>query len=105
MLDLSFESVQFVHRFRLVVAPGEVHAFRVVQVPPQKSHENFQAPAAPVHKIAVEQVWILCRRLTVQSENIAQVIILTMGIPTYSYLSENIFFLFWLKPCSLKIEL
>ena len=80
--DLSFEAVHFVHVLALVVAARHEKVVGIQEFVAEQDENALDRERTAVHKVSVEQVGILFRRLTIQLENVHQVVILAMNIST-----------------------
>jgi hypothetical protein len=53
-----------------VIASSQIEMLWKANLPHQQSEHNFNRPAASVNKIAIEQVRIFLRRISIQFENV-----------------------------------
>lgn len=83
VLDFSLESVDFVQILTFVVAARHEKVLRVRNFCSQQRDDDFARERSSVDEVAVEQVNVLLWRLTVEIENIHEIIVLTVDISAY----------------------
>ena len=69
-LDLTFKSIHFVELLSLVVSSTHKEVLREANFPGKHHHYNFDTEGATIDEVTVEQVWVLFRWISIQSENV-----------------------------------
>mmetsp|Transcript_9837 Transcript_9837/g.19138 ORF Transcript_9837/g.19138 Transcript_9837/m.19138 type:complete len:236 (+) Transcript_9837:903-1610(+) len=60
-----------------------MHVLRIQGLVPKQRENRLDAKRTPIHKVSVEQIWVLCARHAVDLKDITQIVELSMHIATH----------------------
>ena len=85
VLDLTFETIHLIQISWFMVAPSHEEMTRIESFPSQQANDDFNWEGTPVNEISIEQVGISLGWITIDLEDIHQIIILSVNITADSY--------------------
>lgn len=81
-LHLSLKAINMVYLLSLMISTSHMQKINIRTLPSNQSQYTLHRKRPSINKVPIEQIFIAYRRILVQSENIHQVVVLTVNVPT-----------------------
>lgn len=82
-LNLPFKAIHLVQLLRLVVASAHEEVLGEADLPTQHEHDDLNGEGAAVNEVTVEKVGILLGGVSIDFENVHQVVILAVNVTAH----------------------